>query len=104
MMKVTDLPSGQRLVWPLQTFTKSGSVMADKELALLEINARSRAPASETPAMRNKKTVKAFRWNKRSSPRKAEIGLAVIFMERGHRLNVTKVMCLWGPQRLKLVF
>ena len=54
MMKVTDLPSGQRLVWPLQTFTKSGRVMADTELALLETNARSRAAASETLAMRNK--------------------------------------------------
>jgi len=47
MTKMTDLPSGQRLVWALQTFTRSARVIARPALDLLETKARSRADASE---------------------------------------------------------
>jgi hypothetical protein len=43
--------------------------------------------------VRNKTTLKVRRWNTRAL-RQGKMGLAVIFMETGHRLNVTKVMCL----------
>ena len=36
MTKVTGLPSGQRLVWALQTLTRSLTVMAPTALDLLE--------------------------------------------------------------------
>ena len=58
MMRVIDLPSGQWLVWPLETFTRSGRVMAETELALLETRARSRAAASETLAARKSQKLK----------------------------------------------
>ncbi len=56
MTKVTDLPSGQRLVWPLQTFTSSGTVRAETELALFETSARSRAAAKERLTIRKRQT------------------------------------------------
>src|SRR5271157_5988054 len=98
MTKVTDLPSGQRLVWPLQTFTRSGKAMADTELDLLETSARSRAAASEMLVARNRQTLKALRRNTGFLPQ-GETGLAAIFVETGHQLNVTKVMYPVGLQR-----
>ena len=59
MMSVTDLPSGQFLVWPLQTFTKSGSASVVTTLALFDTTARSRAAAEAMAAVRNRHTHKA---------------------------------------------
>ena len=54
--RVTGLPSGQRLVWALQTFTKSATVTEFTVFALLDIRARSRAAASVTLVTSKKKT------------------------------------------------
>src|SRR5579864_427250 len=45
-MKLTALPSGQRLTWPLHTFTSSGNVIATNSFDLFEISARSLASTS----------------------------------------------------------
>src|SRR5580658_1187900 len=74
MTNVTDLPSGQRLVWPLQILTRSGNVMADTELDLLETGARSRAAAIETLVARKRQTLRALRCSTRVL-RKAELAL-----------------------------
>ena len=64
MTNVTDLPSGQRLVWPLQIFTRSATPSAETELPLLETIARSRAAAKETPTVAmNKEIDKALGQN-----------------------------------------
>src|SRR5581483_6374312 len=53
MIKVTGLPSGQRVVWPLQTLANSGRVSSWMALDRLEITARSRAVAvAETSRMK----------------------------------------------------
>jgi len=85
MTKVTDLPSGQRLVWPLETFTRSERVMTETELALLETSARSRAVASETLMARKDRRVELD--GETHSLRQGGIGLRVIFAEIGRRLN-----------------
>src|SRR5271165_5766292 len=98
MMKVTGLPSGQWLVCPLPSFTRSGRVIEDRELTLLETIARSRAAARVTLAMRNRQTLRVRLWNTRSL-RKAKMGLAVILCKLGIGSTVTKVMYLRRQRR-----
>ena len=69
MITVTGLPSGQRLVWALHTFTKSGTEMVASELALLETTARSRAAAIETLTATNSEVIMNLRDNTLVPPR-----------------------------------
>src|ERR1035438_123490 len=61
MTKVTGLPSGQRLVWALQSLTRSGTVAAPIALDLFETRAMSRAAASEA-ASTTKTKIRKKRW------------------------------------------
>src|SRR5258708_2923432 len=85
MMKVTGLASGQRLVWPLQTLTRSGTVRAETALALLDTTARSRAAASDALAARNRTMVRIERWCTLSPAN--GLGLGTILHESGQCLN-----------------
>jgi|SRR5581483_553751 len=85
MMKVTDLPSGQRLVWPLQIFTRSARANVESAFDLLETMARSRPAASEAPAVaRNNEMTRALRKNTLAPVKKIP---SVIFVEFGRGLN-----------------
>src|ERR1700730_8808960 len=99
MMTVTDLPSGQRLVWPLQTFTRSGSVIAETALALLETSARSRAAASETLTAKNRQKLRVRRKNTRFL-RHAKWARGRFSSKMGGGSTVTKVMYLWSYWRM----
>lgn len=86
-MKVTDLPSGQWLVWPLQIFMRSGTASAETELALLDTTARSRAAAKDTPAVAmNTENIKALRKNT-LAPAKDKFAHFEILVEFGQGLN-----------------
>lgn len=92
MINVTGFPSGQRLVWALQTFTKSGKEIAPSEFALFETTARSRAAAQERLAATNSEAPISFRKNTLApSTHKRHVA---ILMDFGHWLNVTKVIHL----------
>ena len=92
MINVTGFPSGQRLVWALQTFTKSGKEIAPSEFALFETTARSRAAAQERLAATNSEAPISFRKNTLApSTHKSHVA---ILMDFGHWLNVTKVIHL----------
>src|ERR1700721_2844219 len=61
MMNMTGLPSGQRLVWALQSLTRSGTVTAPIALDLFETRAMSRAAAGEA-ASTTKTKIRKKRW------------------------------------------
>jgi hypothetical protein len=91
MTKMTGLPSGQRLVWALQTLTKSGRVMTSTVLALLEITARSRAAASDAPRSKTA-TTRKMRWQSTLFLLQLHDNFEPLCLSRGHLLKVTKVM------------
>ena len=87
MMKVTDLPSGQRLVWPLQIFTRSGTA-APKQSWLCWRRPRDRGlpPKTLLAVAINKENVNALRKNT-LAPAKDKFAHFEILVEFGQGLN-----------------
>src|ERR1700674_5750562 len=94
MIKVTGLPSGQRLVWALHSFTRSLTVTAVTVFALFDTRARSRAAASEAPLNINTNTLKVLRtafWYDNAPPPPAVNRLRLIVLQLSLPLNVDEV-------------